>query len=79
VDAPEGSTAALVFLVEPPVMIHYRVWTRTTYEHALAEAGFRTIVWERLQPTPEAMAQFGSEFWEDYLRNPHADLVHCEK
>jgi SAM-dependent methyltransferase len=79
VDAQEGSTAALVFLVEPPVMIHYKYWTRATYEGALAAAGFRTIVWERLRPSPEAETQFGREFWEDYLRNPQAHLIHCEK
>jgi len=79
VDAPEGSTVALVFLTEPPVMIHTKYWTRATYEGALAEAGFRTIVWERLQPSPEAEAQFGREFWEDYLRNPPSHLLHCEK
>ena len=79
VDAKEGSTAALVFLVEPPVMIHYTYWTRATYEGALAEAGFQTIVWESLQPSPEADAQFGREFWEDYLRNPPSHLIHCEK
>jgi len=79
VGAPEGSTAALVFLVEPPVMIHYKSWTRATYEGALAAAGFRTIVWERLQPSPDAEAQFGREFWEDCLRNPQAHLIHCEK
>jgi SAM-dependent methyltransferase len=79
VDAKEGSSVALVFLVEPPVMIHYQYWTRATYEGALAEAGFRTIVWERLQPSPEAETQFGREFWEDYLRNPQAHLIHCEK
>ncbi len=79
VDAPEGSTAALVFLVEPPVMIHYKCWTRATYEGALAAAGFRTIVWEPLQPSPEAEAQYGREFWEDCLRNPQSHLLHCEK
>jgi ubiquinone/menaquinone biosynthesis C-methylase UbiE len=79
VDATEGSSVALVFLIEPPVMIHTKYWTRATYEGALAAAGFRTIVWERLQPSPEAEAQFGREFWEDYLRNPPSQLLHCEK
>jgi hypothetical protein len=79
VDAPEGSAVALVFLVDPPVMVHYKHWTRATYEDALAETGFRTIVWEQLQPSPEADRQFGREFWEDYLRNPQARLIHCEK
>jgi ubiquinone/menaquinone biosynthesis C-methylase UbiE len=79
VNAPEGSSVALVFLLEPPVMIHYKYWKRATYEGALAEAGFRTIVWDRLEPSPEAEAQFGRAFWEDYLRNPQARLIHCEK
>ena len=79
VDAKEGSTGALVVLIEPPVMIHYKYWTRATYEGALAEAGFQTIVWESLWPSPEADAQFGREFWEDYLRNPQARIIHCEK
>jgi len=79
VDAPEGSSGALVFLGEPPVMIHYRHWTRATYEGALAAAGFRTIVWERLRPSPEAEAHFGREFWADCLSNPCAYLIHCEK
>jgi toxoflavin synthase len=79
VDAPEGSSGALVFLVEPPVMIHYRYWTRATYEGALAAAGFRTIVWECLRPSPEAEAHFGQEFWADFLRNPCVHLIHCEK
>jgi hypothetical protein len=49
-----------------------------TSEKALA-AGFRTIVWEHLQPSADAEAQIGREFWEDFLRNPPAHLIHCEK
>ena len=79
VNAQEGSTTALVVLIEPPVMIHIKYWARATYEGALTEAGFRTIVWERLQPSLDAEAQFGREFWEDFLRNPHAHLIYCEK
>ena len=79
VDAQEGSTTALVILTEPPIMIHTKYWTRATYEGALAAVGFRTIAWERLAPSPEAEAQFGREFWEDYLRNPPSHLLHCEK
>jgi len=79
VDAPEGSSVVVVVLTEPPIMIHTKYWTRATYEGALAEAGFRTIVWESLQPSPEAEAHFGREFWEDFLRNPFARLIHCDK
>ena len=79
VDAPEGRTAALVFLVEPPVMIHYKSWTRATYEGVLAAVGFRTIVWERLPPSLDAEAQYGREFSEDCLRNPQSHLLHCEQ
>jgi SAM-dependent methyltransferase len=64
--------------VEPPFTLEVYHWCRATHERALAEAGFKNLTWVRPECSPEGLAKYG-DFWKDYLENPHAVLIACEK
>jgi SAM-dependent methyltransferase len=56
-------------LVAGRQMIRFDTWyySRTTYERALRDAGFASIVWHPLELDPDAEA---ADYYADYLRNP---------
>lgn len=49
---------------------HNFLWTQSTVESHLKSAGFRDVSFATPEPSPEGLAQYGTEFWHDYLRNP---------
>lgn len=55
-------------------LVAYR-WTKQSYENALREAGFVDIAWHPPLCHPEGVELFGEEFWEPYLKNPHAAVM----
>ena len=63
----------------PVFVLEFVHWSRATQEQALAEAGFRNIAWVRPQCSPDGEAKYGREYWSDYLTNPHAVPITCEK
>lgn len=67
----DGDEIALDLHTEPPFTIRYHYWSKATYEHALAAAGFRDLAWQRFAVAPHANARH----WADYLDNPHAVLL----
>lgn len=75
----EGDEARLVTVV-PGVDLTVTAyhWTRPTYEAALREAGFRDIVWCEPEIAPEGIAALGAEYWQPYLRHPHAAVFTCQ-
>ncbi|MFB8277394.1 class I SAM-dependent methyltransferase [Nocardia colli] len=48
---------------------------RQTMESALREAGFREIIWAGPHAAPAGIDRHGQEFWDNYLRCPHALIV----
>jgi ubiquinone/menaquinone biosynthesis C-methylase UbiE len=46
---------------------HYR---RETYERVLRASGFSEVCWSALEPDPEGVEQFGTEYWREYLDHP---------
>ena len=50
-------------------------WSRQSYEEALQSAGFVDITWHAPECDPMGVEIFGAEFWEDYLRTPHAAVL----
>lgn len=74
----EGDEARLVAVV-PGVDLTITAyhWTRPTYEAALQEAGFRDIVWCEPAVAPEGTTAFGAEYWQPYLKHPHAAVFTC--
>lgn len=75
----EGDKIFAEVHITPPFELQLYSWSRAAYEGALRDAGFKNITWIRPQCSPEGEAKYGKEFWRDYLENPHAVPVTCEK
>ncbi|NTX62958.1 class I SAM-dependent methyltransferase [Myxococcus sp. CA051A] len=75
----EGQTLSAELHTKTPFTIHFSYWSRATYEQALRDAGFHTLTWMRPECSPEGIARYGREFWQDYLDNPHAVALRCER
>ncbi|MCY1036503.1 hypothetical protein OV207_34020 [Corallococcus sp. BB11-1] len=54
-------------------------WSQATYEQALREAGLQRLTWMRPECSAEGISRYGQEFWRDYLDNPHAVALRCER
>ncbi|MCE9669871.1 class I SAM-dependent methyltransferase [Myxococcus stipitatus] len=75
----EGQAISAVLHTKTPFTIHFSYWSQATYEHALREAGFRSLTWTRPECSPEGLRLKGQAFWQDYLDNPHAVALRCER
>ncbi|MFY0575272.1 class I SAM-dependent methyltransferase [Cystobacter fuscus] len=75
----EGQAISAELHTKSPFTIHFSHWSRDTYERALREVGFRTLTWTRPECSPEGISRFGQAFWQDYLDNPHAVALRCER
>ncbi|RKI13441.1 class I SAM-dependent methyltransferase [Corallococcus sp. AB030] len=75
----EGQGISAQLHTKTPFTIHFSHWSRDTYESALREAGFHNLTWMRPECSPEGIARYGQEFWQDYLDNPHAVALRCER
>jgi ubiquinone/menaquinone biosynthesis C-methylase UbiE len=49
------------------------------HEDAFRAAGFRKIDWHKPQLSPQGEAEFGNEFWADFLSHPPITLIECVK
>ncbi|PTL84282.1 class I SAM-dependent methyltransferase [Vitiosangium sp. GDMCC 1.1324] len=79
-EAPrEGHAISAELHTKIPFTIHFSLWSRATHEQVLREAGFRNITWQRPECSPEGIAKFGRAFWQDYIDNPHAVALRCER
>jgi toxoflavin synthase len=52
-----------------------KYWSATTYEQVLTMAGFSDVRWHQLFASPIATKEYGADFFNDYLANPHAVLI----
>jgi toxoflavin synthase len=52
---------------------------QATHEEAFRAAGFRTVHWHAPQLSPHGSAEFGGEFWADFLAHPPITLIECRK
>lgn len=75
----ESDEVRLDIHTKPLFTIRFPYWTRPTHEQALAAAGFRNITWIAMECPSEGEAKLGSEFWLDFLGNPHACILTCDK
>ncbi|MCP3097922.1 class I SAM-dependent methyltransferase [Myxococcus sp. K15C18031901] len=75
----EGQAISAVLHTKSPFTIHFSHWSQATYEQALREAGFKTLTWSRPEASPEGLLARGQAFWQDYLDNPHAVALRCER
>lgn len=75
----DGQEISAVLHTKSPFTIHFFYWSRDTHERALREAGFHSITWARPECSPEGISRHGRAFWQDYLDNPHAVALRCER
>ncbi|MFI6213097.1 class I SAM-dependent methyltransferase [Nocardia brasiliensis] len=60
---------------DPPLSVTGYHWSREAHETAMRDAGFDDIAWTAPVPTPEGVSEHGADFWEPYLRCPHALIL----
>lgn len=73
----EGTPILLSFVVDgQPFSFNNYHFSRTTYELALQSAGFKTMQWHQPMLSPEAVQQYGRDFWSAFLE--HSPIVVIE-
>ncbi|QSQ19177.1 class I SAM-dependent methyltransferase [Pyxidicoccus parkwayensis] len=75
----DGQAISAELHTKSPFTIHFSYWSQGTHERTLREAGFHTLTWMRPECSPEGVVRAGREFWQDYLDNPHAVALRCER
>jgi SAM-dependent methyltransferase len=54
-------------------------WNKSTYEHALALAGFKDVKWNPMYVSEKGKEQFGEEFWQDWLNQQSLVVIEARK
>jgi len=52
-------------------------WSKKTYELALNEAGFQSIVWHKPQISEEGIQKFGDDYWHNHILRPGFCVIDC--
>jgi len=60
-------------------VFHNYHWNKSTYESALAIAGFHDIQWIKMNASPEAIKERGKDFWQDWLNQPSLSIIEARK
>ena len=71
-------TVTLLTPGEPICIVDY-YWSRKTYERHLKIAGFHNIAWRPMQVSDEGLAEFGTEYWHEFLDNPGIIVLEARK
>ncbi|APR88091.1 Methyltransferase [Minicystis rosea] len=72
----EGDEVTVISkLASLPFQLKAFLWSKATYESALHEAGLKDLVWHDAAIAPEGIAAHGAEYWDDYVRRPHAVVL----
>jgi toxoflavin synthase len=50
-----------------------------THDWALRTAGFREVHWHRPRLSPAGAAEYGTEYWRDFLEHPPVALIECAR
>ena len=53
-------------------------YSRATYDSALFAAGFSQVAWQPLQLSPDAVAECGADYWDEYLNNQPVVGLECQ-
>jgi SAM-dependent methyltransferase len=64
---------------QPGVSFQVHYWRKATYEQALQQAGFRSVIWHTPVPSKEAIERYGQEFWQDWLKQPFSAVIEANK
>lgn len=69
----------MTFAGEVPFSIEFTQWDRQTYEEALAQAGFRDMLWTSFTVTEEGVQKLGADYWKAALENPKSIILSARK
>ncbi|UZR30852.1 class I SAM-dependent methyltransferase [Methylococcus mesophilus] len=67
------------FLEDGPLEIENYYLDVPAHEAAFRAAGFREIRWHAPRLSPEGKAEFGEDFWADFLDHPPVIFIECLK
>jgi toxoflavin synthase len=67
------------FVTDPPRAVTVYRWSRSAYESVLVEAGFTSVEWSRWEVSREDLAEFGAEYWHDFLDNCTGIGIDCRR
>lgn len=68
-----------LFMLDPPTPFTTYKWDKEIYEKLSRAAGFRQCTWYPIEPSPEDLAEYGEEYWEDLRENSVGIGLHCKK
>jgi SAM-dependent methyltransferase len=54
-------------------------WSKDTYHKAIRIAGFNTVEWLPIKPTPYGVSAKGRKFWKEFLEAPFFVIIKCRK
>jgi SAM-dependent methyltransferase len=63
--------------VTPPLTVYH--WSAAAVDAALRDAGFEAIRWIKPEVPPEAITEFGADYWRNILSVPLCMLIACTK
>ena len=55
----------------------YCYWSKETYEGCLGSSGFSSIEWVPFSVSEEGIKEYGSAFWDAWLKNPPSVVLAC--
>ena len=74
----EGYYCEAEFLSDSPFKINYFQLNQSIYESAAIEAGFKNFSWHYMEIPPQAIKEYGEDYWQDFLENPLMIALSCE-
>jgi SAM-dependent methyltransferase len=76
---PSAAITYTIFLDGGSFDIANYYLSTAAHERALRTAGLRAVRWHPPRVSPEGEAQFGREFWEDFLGHPPVTFIECAR
>lgn len=75
---PNGYYCEAEFLTDSPFTINYFQLNQSVYESAAIEAGFKNFSWHHMEVPPQAIKEYGEDYWQDFWENPLIIALSCE-
>lgn len=73
----EGYNCEIEFLTDSPFRVNVFQLHQSIYESAVMEAGFKSFSWHNMEIPPEAIKEYGEDYWQDFLENPSMIVLSC--
>jgi SAM-dependent methyltransferase len=59
------------------ICLNNMYWSKKIYEKALAEAGFKSIVWHKPEISEMGILQYGKSYWNNHIAMPGFAILDC--